>query len=157
MSAGNMLAPTQPEPPSVSVQVFSQQEWAQLIEWHGKLSVLHTLQGSPVGRDEDGQKAYLTLLASWILYEGPLPPPIASPERKKRREKQQAKKQSGGGAVECGEGSGTADKFRRVGELEYRAQALVREHGWDAMVHSDEYQRCQEEKFALMRELNLDL
>ena len=71
---------------------LSKQDWDQHKEWHGKFRIIHALQGSPVGRSEEEQRDYATLLVSWLTHEGPLPPPIASPERQKRREKQHAKK-----------------------------------------------------------------
>ena len=74
-----------------------------------------------MGRDEDGQREYATLLASWLAHEGPLPPPITSPDRKKRREKQQAKKQVGS----CvGEGNEMDNRMRRGWELQCRMQEL---------------------------------
>jgi len=134
-------------------------DWANLKEWRGKLNILHTLQGSPVGRDEDGQRDYTTLLASWMTHEGPLPPPIASPERKKRREKQQAKKQQqhGGAVVLTGEGS-SGDAHReqaimRVGELACRMQELENAHGLMIMCNSEEYRMCNAEQLRLKQEL----
>lgn len=126
MSTGGELVPSAGGSPFV----LSAPDWAHVVQWRGKLNILHTLQGSPVGRDQEQQQDYATLLASWLNHEGPLPPPIAaSPDRKKRREKQQAKKQVGPVCVGDGSGEEREERMRgleRMLELECRVSERFR-------------------------------
>jgi hypothetical protein len=136
--------------------VVPKQDWEQHKEWHGKLRIIQALQCSPVGREEAEQWDYATLLASWLTYEGPLPPmPVASPERRRRREKQQAKKhQQQGGAAESGD-SGDAQRvqrLKRVGELACCMHELSLAHGLAAW-QNEQYNTCFSEQNKLMSEL----
>ena len=51
-------------------------QWREHLTQYGKLHVAHMLQQAPAVCNDEGQRVYARVLASWLAYEGPCPPPL---------------------------------------------------------------------------------